>query len=46
METAVGVVAALLVGVPAIPLNLKVGEQELAHRVTCQWAVGGLGGSG
>lgn len=30
-ETAVGVVAALLAGVPAVPLNPKSGESELAH---------------
>ncbi|MEV5970910.1 acyl-CoA synthetase [Streptomyces sp. NPDC051921] len=30
-ETAVGVVAALLAGVPAVPLNPRVGERELAH---------------
>lgn len=34
LETAVGVVAALLAGVPAIPLNPKVGERELAHIVS------------
>ncbi len=33
LETAVGVVAALLAGVPAVPLNPKVGERELAHIV-------------
>jgi len=31
IETAVGVVAALLAGVPAVPLNPKTGERELAH---------------
>ncbi|MHC0429792.1 acyl-CoA synthetase [Streptomyces sp. O3] len=31
LETAVGVVAALLAGVPAVPLNPKTGERELAH---------------
>ncbi|WP_069815148.1 acyl-CoA synthetase [Streptomyces sp. TP-A0874] len=31
METAVGVVAALLAGVPAVPLNPRIGERELAH---------------
>lgn len=31
LETAVGVVAALLAGVPVVPLNPKVGERELAH---------------
>jgi malonyl-CoA/methylmalonyl-CoA synthetase len=31
METAVAVVAALLAGVPAVPLNPKSGEKELAH---------------
>ncbi|MEV6328763.1 acyl-CoA synthetase [Streptomyces sp. NPDC051909] len=30
-ETAVGVVAALLAGVPAVPLNPRSGERELAH---------------
>ncbi|MFF1920234.1 acyl-CoA synthetase [Streptomyces sp. NPDC058221] len=34
LETAVGVVAALLAGIPAIPLNPKVGERELAHIVS------------
>ena len=33
LETAVGVVAALLAGVPAVPLNPKSGERELAHIV-------------
>ncbi|MET9519023.1 acyl-CoA synthetase [Streptomyces sp. NPDC002994] len=32
-ETAVGVVAALLAGVPAVPLNPKTGERELGHIV-------------
>ncbi|MFJ2471607.1 acyl-CoA synthetase [Streptomyces sp. NPDC087659] len=32
-ETAVGVVAALLAGVPAVPLNPRTGERELAHVV-------------
>ncbi|MFE2717675.1 acyl-CoA synthetase [Streptomyces mirabilis] len=31
LETAVGVVAALLAGVPAVPLNPKSGESELGH---------------
>ncbi|MEU6124672.1 acyl-CoA synthetase [Streptomyces sp. NPDC047123] len=31
LETAVGVVAALLAGVPAVPLNPKSGDAELAH---------------
>ncbi|GGY13453.1 acyl-CoA synthetase [Streptomyces djakartensis] len=31
METAVAVVAALLAGVPAVPLNPKSGERELGH---------------
>ncbi|MFI9584668.1 acyl-CoA synthetase [Streptomyces sp. NPDC052236] len=31
LETAVGVVAALLAGVAAVPINPKTGEQELAH---------------
>ncbi|AWW39728.1 acyl-CoA synthetase [Streptomyces cadmiisoli] len=30
-ETAVGVVGALLAGVPAVPLNPRSGEQELGH---------------
>ncbi|MGV9883237.1 acyl-CoA synthetase [Streptomyces sp. NPDC003006] len=33
LETAVGVVAALLAGVPAVPLNPKSGGSELAHIV-------------
>ncbi|MVO84278.1 AMP-binding protein [Streptomyces sp. p1417] len=33
LETAVGVVAALLAGVPAVPLNPKSGEAELDHIV-------------
>ncbi|MCK7625824.1 acyl-CoA synthetase [Streptomyces sp. RS10V-4] len=32
-ETAVGVVAALLAGVPAVPVNPRIGERELAHIV-------------
>ncbi|MFE9372166.1 acyl-CoA synthetase [Streptomyces sp. NPDC006711] len=32
-QTVVGVVAALVAGVPAIPLNPKTGERELAHIV-------------
>ncbi|MFD6278824.1 acyl-CoA synthetase [Streptomyces sp. NPDC060209] len=32
-ETAVGVVAALLAGVPAVPLNPRIGGRELAHIV-------------
>ncbi|WP_086829617.1 acyl-CoA synthetase [Allokutzneria sp. NRRL B-24872] len=31
IETCVGVVAALLAGVPAVPINPKIGERELAH---------------
>ncbi|MFF7307304.1 AMP-binding protein [Streptomyces sp. NPDC008137] len=31
METAVAVVAALLAGIPAVPLNPKSGERELGH---------------
>ncbi|MFF4979694.1 acyl-CoA synthetase [Streptomyces sp. NPDC001046] len=31
LETAVAVVAALLAGVPAVPLNPKSGDRELAH---------------
>ncbi|GGZ22747.1 acyl-CoA synthetase [Streptomyces inusitatus] len=34
LETAVGVVAALLAGVPVVPLNPKTGERELTHIVT------------
>ncbi|NWF30988.1 acyl-CoA synthetase [Streptomyces sp. PKU-EA00015] len=33
LETAVGTVAALLAGVPVVPLNPKTGERELAHIV-------------
>ncbi|WP_314172909.1 acyl-CoA synthetase [Streptomyces winkii] len=33
METSVAVVAALLAGAPAVPLNPKIGESELAHIV-------------
>lgn len=31
LETAVGVVAGLLAGVPVVPVNPKSGERELAH---------------
>ena len=31
IATAVGVTAALVAGVPAVPLNPKLGERELAH---------------
>ncbi|WP_418287467.1 acyl-CoA synthetase [Lentzea guizhouensis] len=34
IETCVAVVASLLAGVPAVPLNPKVGERELAHIVS------------
>ncbi|MEU9687312.1 acyl-CoA synthetase [Amycolatopsis japonica] len=34
MHTSVAVIAALLAGVPAIPLNPKIGERELAHILT------------
>ena len=34
LETGVGVVAALLAGIPAIPVNPRSGERELAHIVT------------
>ncbi|MGW7518023.1 acyl-CoA synthetase [Streptomyces sp. NPDC054796] len=34
LETSVGVVGALLAGVPAVPVNPKSGERELAHIVT------------
>jgi len=33
LETAVGAVAALLAGVPVVPLNPRIGERELAHIV-------------
>ncbi|PRX44003.1 malonyl-CoA/methylmalonyl-CoA synthetase [Prauserella shujinwangii] len=33
IETAVAVVAALLAGVPAVPINPKIGERELEHIV-------------
>lgn len=33
LETAVGLVAALLAGVPAVPLNPRTGERELRHIV-------------
>lgn len=34
LETAVAVVGALLAGVPAVPVNPKIGESELAHIVS------------
>ncbi len=34
LHTSVAVVAALLAGVPAVPLNPKIGERELAHILT------------
>ncbi|MFI5562877.1 acyl-CoA synthetase [Amycolatopsis japonica] len=34
VHTSVAVIAALLAGVPAIPLNPKIGERELAHILT------------
>jgi malonyl-CoA/methylmalonyl-CoA synthetase len=34
LHTAVAVVAALLAGVPAVPVNPKIGERELAHIVS------------
>jgi malonyl-CoA/methylmalonyl-CoA synthetase len=34
LETAVAVVAALAAGIPAIPINPKAGERELAHILT------------
>lgn len=34
LETAVAVVGALLAGVPAVPINPKIGERELAHIVS------------
>lgn len=33
LETAVATVAALLAGVPAVPINPKIGQRELAHIV-------------
>jgi malonyl-CoA/methylmalonyl-CoA synthetase len=33
LETGIAVVAALLAGVPAVPINPKIGERELAHIV-------------
>ncbi|WP_407554426.1 acyl-CoA synthetase [Streptomyces sp. Pv4-95] len=33
LETSVGVIAALLAGVPVVPVNPKIGESELAHIV-------------
>ncbi len=46
LETAVGVVAALLAGVPAVPLNPKTGRGELAHIVTDSAPVAVLAGPG
>ncbi|UJW33498.1 acyl-CoA synthetase [Saccharothrix sp. AJ9571] len=34
LETTVAVVSALLAGVPAVPINPKIGERELQHIVT------------
>ncbi|MFE0028094.1 acyl-CoA synthetase [Amycolatopsis sp. NPDC059021] len=34
LHTSVAVVAALLAGVPAVPINPKIGERELAHIVS------------
>jgi malonyl-CoA/methylmalonyl-CoA synthetase len=34
IQTCVAVVSALVVGVPVVPLNPKVGERELAHIIT------------
>jgi malonyl-CoA/methylmalonyl-CoA synthetase len=34
IHTAVGVVAALLAGVPVVPLNPRLGEREVAHELT------------
>ncbi|KID32569.1 acyl-CoA synthetase (AMP-forming)/AMP-acid ligase II [Prauserella sp. Am3] len=34
LETALGAVGALLAGVPAVPINPKIGERELAHIVS------------
>ncbi|MFE7750703.1 acyl-CoA synthetase [Streptomyces sp. NPDC057428] len=45
-ETVVGVVAALRAGVPAVPLNPRTGERELAHIVadsTPRWVLSAAG---
>ncbi|MEO3973293.1 acyl-CoA synthetase [Streptomyces sp. CAU 1734] len=46
LETAVGVVAALLAGVPVVPLNPRTGERELAHIVADSVPVAVLAGAG
>ncbi|MER5768244.1 acyl-CoA synthetase [Streptomyces sp. NPDC001985] len=46
LETAVGVVAALLAGVPVVPLNPKTGERELGHIVADSAPVAVLAGPG
>ncbi|MFP3992672.1 AMP-binding protein, partial [Streptomyces sp. E11-3] len=46
LETAVGVVAALLAGAPAVPLNPKIGERELAHILADSAPTGVLAGPG
>ncbi|MFI1012834.1 acyl-CoA synthetase [Streptomyces sp. NPDC020965] len=46
LETAVGVVAALLAGVPVVPLNPRTGERELAHIVADSAPVAVLAGPG
>ncbi|GHH33312.1 acyl-CoA synthetase [Lentzea cavernae] len=46
LETCVAVVAALLAGVPAVPLNPKVGERELAHIVADSAPAGVLAAPG
>ncbi|WP_328538927.1 acyl-CoA synthetase [Streptomyces sp. NBC_00344] len=45
-ETVVGVVAALLAGVAAVPLNPKTGERELAHIVSDSAPTAVLAGAG
>ncbi|MGW6455076.1 acyl-CoA synthetase [Streptomyces sp. NPDC055078] len=46
LETAVGAVAALLAGVPVVPLNPKTGERELAHILTDSAPAAVLAGPG
>jgi malonyl-CoA/methylmalonyl-CoA synthetase len=46
IETCVAVVGALLAGVPAVPINPKVGERELAHIVADSAPAGVLAASG
>ncbi|MEU6976323.1 MULTISPECIES: acyl-CoA synthetase [unclassified Streptomyces] len=45
-ETAVGVVAALLAGVPAVPVNPRIGARELAHILGDSAPGGVLAGAG